>query len=232
MLRLLLLFNILFVVASYGQEDQVFFSEAISTHLPKYKEKADKAYRLQRVERAEYLFDSLVNNCLKGSRLDDFQVKNLKKDPVRLDEFQKPVYLMTNASWVVSNKGEIPALNKLAEKYHEQVDFVVLFWDNRKTTKELAKQYNPNIKVLYVDELQNNSSYVIRTMKHSLGLPTTFLLDKDKKIIDIRRKVSHAYGIDFEKSFDLNFNSFSNAISLLLIDDSSQYSAAATTASE
>lgn len=229
MLRLLLLLNLFFVVASYGQEEQVFFSEAIATHLPKYKQRADKAYRHQNVERAEFLFDSLVSHCLKGSRLDDFRVKNLKKDPVRLDEFQKPVYLMTNASWVVSNKGEIPALNKLAEKYHNQVDFVVLFWDNRETAKELAKKYNSHIQVLYVDELKNNSSYVIRTMKHSLGLPTTFLLDKDKNIIDIRRKVSHPYGIEFEKSFDLNFDSFSKAISLLLIEDSSQYSAAAAT---
>ncbi|MGB7785427.1 MAG: TlpA disulfide reductase family protein [Salinimicrobium sp.] len=228
MLRILLIFNLLFIVASYGQEEQLSFSEAISIHLPKYKEKADKAYRLKNVERAEFLFDSLVNNCLKGSRLDDFQVRNLKKDPVRLDEFQKPVYLMTNASWVVSNRGEIPALNKLAAKYHEQVDFVVLFWDNRQTVKDLAKQYDSHIKVLYVDELQNNSSYVVRSMKHSLGLPTTFLLDKDKKILDIRRKVSHAYGIDFEKSFNLNFDSFSKAISVLLIEDSSQYSAAAT----
>lgn len=226
MLRLLLLFNIFFVVTSYGQEDQVFFSEAISTHLPKYKERADKAYRLQNIERAEFLFDSLVNNCLKGSRLDDFKVRDLKDRPVRLNEFQKPVYMMTNAAWVVSNKGEIPALNKLAAKYHEQVDFVVLFWDSRETVKELAKKYSPNIKVLYVDELQNNSSYVVRSMKHSLGLPTTFLLDKDKNILDIRRKVSHAYGIEFEKSFNLNFDSFSKAISVLLMEDSSQYSAA------
>lgn len=227
MLRILLIFTFFCVASNYAQEDQVLFSEAISTHLPKYKERADKAYRLHNVERAEFLFDSLVNHCLKGSRLDDFKVKNLKKDPVRLDEFKKPVYLMTNASWVVSNKGEIPALNRLAAKYHEQVDFVVLFWDERETVRELSKKYNRYIKILYVDELQNNSSYVVRTMKHSLGLPTTFLLDKDKKILDIRRKVSHAYGIDFEKSFNLNFDSFSKAISVLLIEDSSQYSAAA-----
>ncbi|MGB7843590.1 MAG: TlpA disulfide reductase family protein [Salinimicrobium sp.] len=230
MLRILLFINLFFVVAAYGQEQQLSFSQAISNYLPKYKEKADKAYRLQNIERAEFLFDSLVNNCLKGSRLDNFKVKAVEGGLVSLDEFKKPVYLITNASWVVSTEGEIPALNKLAKKYHEQVDFMVLFWDTRETVKQLAKKYDPNIKIFYVDELKNNSSYVVRMMKHSLGLPTTFLMDKDKNIIDIRRKISHPYGIEFEKSFNLNYDSFSQAISLLLIDDSRQYSTA--TASE
>ncbi|GAB2772855.1 hypothetical protein [Salinimicrobium soli] len=226
MRKLLLLFNILFVVSTYGQDDPVSFSQAIATHLPKYKEKADKAYRLRNTERAEFLFDSLVNYCLKGSHMDDFKVRDLKDEVVALDEFKKPVYLMTNSSWVVSTDGEISALNKLAEKYHEQVDFVMLFWDKRSTVKDLSKQYHKNIKIFYVDELKNNSPYVVKTMKHSLGLPTSFLLNKDKEIIDIRRKVSHPYGIEFEKSFNLNFDSFSQAISLLLIKDSSQYSTA------
>lgn len=158
--------------------------------------------------------------------MDNFKVKNLKQKPVSLDEFTKPVYLTTNASWIVPTEGEIPALNKLAEKYGDQVDFVILFWDNHSTTKDLAKKYHKNVKILYVDESKNNSPYVIKMMKHSLGLPTTFLLNKDKNIIDIRRKVSHAFGIEFEKSFDLNYNSFTSAISLLLINDSSQYSQA------
>jgi hypothetical protein len=226
MLRLLLVINIFFVVSTYGQEEQVSFSQAISTHLPKYKERADKAYRLNNVPRAEFLFDSLVKNCLKGSRMDNFKIKNLKNDVVSLDDFKKPVYLMTNASWVVSTKGEISALNELVAKYHEQVDFVILFWEDRNTSRELANKYDKRIRVFYVDELQNNSPYVVKTMKHSLGLPTAFLLNKDKEIIDIRRKVSHPYGIEFEKSFDLNFNSFSKAISLLLIDESSEYSTA------
>jgi hypothetical protein len=228
MLRLLLVINILFVVSSYGQKEPVSFSHAISTHLPKYKEKADKAYRLNDVPRAEFLFDSLVKNCLKGSQMDNFKVKDLKNEVVSLDDFKKPVYLMTNASWVISTKGEISALNELVAKYHQQVDFVILFWDNRNATKDLAKKYDKRIKIFYVDELKNNSPYVVKTMKHSLGLPTAFLLNSDKEIIDIRRKVSHPYGIEFERSFDLNYDSFSRAISMLLVDDSSQY----TTASE
>lgn len=217
------------LLTSYAQQKQVSFSQALSLHLPKYKQHADKAYRLQKIERANFLFDSLVDHCLKGSRMDNFQVKDLRKKPVLLDEFEKPVYLTTYASWIAPTAGEIPALNKLADKYHNRVDFVMLFWDNQETARELSKKYSNHITILYVDEMQNNSDHVIKMMKHSLGFPTSFLLDKDKNILDIRRKVSHPFGIEFEKSFDLNYDAFSSALSLLLIKDTSQYSTAKET---
>lgn len=227
MKKLLLVILTIFINGfSYSQQEQIYFSEALALHLPKYKQHADKAYRTHNLDRAEFLFDSLINYGIKGSRFDNFRVKDLRKKEVSLDEFKKPVYLTTYASWIVPTEGEIPALNKLAEKYSGEVDFVMLFWNNHSTAKSLAKKYHKNIKVLYVDEMENNSPYVIKMMKHSLGLPTSFLLNKEKKIIDIRRKVSHPYGIEFEKSFDLNYNSLSKAISLLLIQDSSQYSQA------
>lgn len=220
---LLLIFFPIFTASCFAQQDQISFSEAVSLYLPKYKQEANKAYRTQNIERADFLFDSLVKHGLKGSKMDNFKVKNLRKKEVSLDEFSKPVYLTTYASWIAPTEGEIPALNKLAEKYGDQVDFVMLFWDKHATAKNLAKKYHKNIKVLYVDEMKNNSSYVIKMMKHSLGLPTSFLLNKDKNIIDIRRKISHPFGIEFEKSYDLNYNSLANAISLLLINDSGQY---------
>ncbi len=230
-MRKLLLFFLtqILVVSLFAQQDQISFSEALTTHLPKYKKQADKAYRTENLKRADFLFDSLVKYGLKGSKMDNFKVQDLKKKPVALDDFQKPVYLTTYASWIVPTEGEIPALNKLSEKYGDQVDFVMLFWDSHSTTKELAKKYSKNITVLYVDEMKNDSPYVIKMMKHSLGFPTSFLLNKDKNIIDIRRKVSHPFGIEFEKSFDLNYDSFTSAISLLLINDSSQYSQAEKT---
>lgn len=220
-MRLLLLFLFLLCVSPSGfsQEERIYFSEAIATHLPKYQEKANKAYRVQDVERAQFLFDSLIEHCLKGSYLDNFKMHNLRKKEVLLDDFQKPVFLRTYASWLVPSEGEIPALNKLAEEYQTDLQIVVLFWDTRKAVKRLAKKFNSNITVLYLDELQNKSPGVIKTMKHSLGFPTTFLLDQDNRIVDIRRSISHPFGIDSGASFDLNYDSISNGISALLVKD-------------
>lgn len=224
MVRFLLVLSILlfFTVPGRSQDENLSFSEALAKHLSKYDSKASKAYRADNVARAEFLFDSLVKYCLKGSYLDNFVVRDLNKKQIRLDGFIKPVYLVTNASWLVPTEGEIPALNKLADQYEEQIEFVVLFWDTYSTTRQLSKRYHKSVKVLYVDELSNQSNYVIRNMKHALGFPTAFLLNPNKKIIDIRRNVSHPYGVAYERSYDLNHKAFSEGISLLLIHDTGE----------
>ena len=220
--KLVVLGLIFMSICGYSQQETLYFSEALSLHLPKYTEKANKAYRTHDIERADFLFDSLVNHCLKGSYLDNFKVHNLKKKEIYLNDLEKPVFLRTYASWLVPTEGEIPALNKLAEEYNNEVEIVVLFWDSRETVKKLSKKYHKNIRVLYVDELLNKSSGIISVMKHSLGFPTTFLLNRNKRIIDIRRSLSHAYGISADKSFNLNYDSIADGISLLLLNDSHQ----------
>ncbi len=221
---LLFLFIVIFTLPGKAQDENLYFSEALAMYLPKYVSKAQEAYLDDNVQRAEFLFDSLVNNCLKGSYLDNFKVKNLRNKVIPLEKLKKPTYLITNASWIVPTKGEIPALNALAEKYQDKIDFVVLFWDKRNTAKDLAKQYHKSIKVYYVDELSNESNYVIRNLKHSLGVPTSFLLTEEKKIVDIKRSITHPYSVEKQKSFDLNHKAFSEGISQLLLQDSSELS--------
>ena len=56
---------------------------------------------------------------------------------------------------------------------------------------------------------------MVQSMKHSLGFPTSFFIDAQKKIVDVRRGVLHPYEEAYEISFELNYNSFLNGISLL-----------------
>ena len=215
MVRKLLLILTLLVLqtSSYSQEDnKVLFSQALSAHFPKYDQSAQIAYQYRDYDRAEFLFDSLVQHGLKGSYMDNFWFRSLNNKPVNLYDLEKPVYLITYASWCITTKGEIPAMNQLAEKYSDQIDFVVLFWDSQKITKKAAKSYNKHIKVVYVDELNNRDAFVVSRLKHSLGLPTTFLLDKHKKILDVRRGVSHSYEKSLQESIDVNYNSIFDGI--------------------
>jgi len=53
---------------------------------------------------------------------------------------------------------------------------------------------------------------VVSRLKHSLGLPTTFLLDKVKKILDIRRGVSHSYEKTLQESMDVNYDAIFDGI--------------------
>ncbi|MDT0293232.1 TlpA family protein disulfide reductase [Mesonia ostreae] len=203
-------------VAAQTQERKVFFSEAVGIHVPKYKKKAQKAYRERNTEYAEFLFDSIVKNHLAGTYIDNFNINCIKKSRKCFNDFKKPIYLTTYASWCVPGKGEIPALNELAKKYKDKIDFIVLFWDQKKKVKEVISDYKRFIDIVYVDELENKDAYIVKTMKHSLGFPTTFFIGSDKKIIHIDRTAKLPYTDPFENSYNLNFNSLSSGVSEIL----------------
>lgn len=212
--NLLVFFTLLLVQISTAQQEEkkVFFSEALAMHLPKYEKKAKDAYFYRDFDRGQELFDTLVQRKLNGSYMDNFKFRKLNGKLISLNDFEKPVYFITYASWCVTTKGEIPALNELAANYNDRIDFVVLFWDEKKNAREAAKSYDKRINVVYVNELDNKSPYVIRNLKHSLGLPTTFLLDESKKVLDIRRGVYHSYDKSFEESLDANYNTIYDGI--------------------
>lgn len=122
---------------------------------------------------------------------------------------------MTYASWCTPGSGEIPALNDIAKKYHKEIDFVILFWDSKDKVKKASRNYSNHISIIYVDEKENTNDHLVETLKHSLGFPTSFFIDKDKMIVDVRRGVLHHYNEEYSISFELNYNSFQNGISLL-----------------
>ncbi len=219
--KLLLILTLLLVHNStYCQEeDQVLFSEALSIHFPKYAEKTSDAYFYRDFERAEILYDSLVQHGLKGSFMDNFRFTGLNNKPVDLHDLEKPVYLITYSTWCITTKGELPALNQLAEQYHDRIDFVVLFWDTKKTTKRAAKSYSKHITVVYVDELYNKDAFVVSRLKHTLGFPTTYLLNENKEILDIRKGISHPYSTGLQESMDINYNSIFDGIANHLLKD-------------
>lgn len=193
-----------------------FFSEAISAHLKKYNQKINKAYESKDYERAQFIFDSLVQHHIRGTYLDNFKVNCLDKRIDCFADYKKPLFMITYASWCVPTQGEIPALNELAKKHHKEIDFVVLFWDKRKEVRSASKKYNKFIDILYVDELDNASDNVVKKLKHSLGFPISFFLASDKKIVDIKRTVFHPVHISFTESYNLNYNVMSQGISNLL----------------
>jgi len=217
MVKKLLLFILLISFSAKSQmlEPSRLFSTEIGKNIKKYRQKSQRAYADKDFERSDFLFDSLINNVVNNSYLDNFKVRKLSGRKVELYDFEKPVFLMTYASWCTPGVGEIPALNEVADKYHNEIDFVILFWDTKQKARKKARPYSSKFTILYVDEMENNNDHIIETMKHSLGFPTMFFMDKSKKILDVRRGVLHPYEEEFNVSYNLNYNAFLNGISLL-----------------
>jgi len=214
--KLLYLFLLIsFSALSQNIEPRNLFSKVISENIKAYRVNSQDAYLDNDFERAEFLFDSLINNVVNGSYLDNFKVRKLSGRKTELNDFKKPIFLMTYASWCTPGSGEIPALNDIALKYHKEIDFVVLYWDSKSKVKKATKEYNRHITIVYVDEMDNKHDHIVETLKHSLGFPTSFFIDEDKMIVDVRRGVLHPFNEEYSISFELNYNSFYKGISLL-----------------
>ncbi|MBP2832958.1 redoxin domain-containing protein [Aquimarina sp. U1-2] len=220
-MKKLLVFGILFCF--YGnfyaqQEVRIPFSTAISAHIVKYNMKMDAAYRENDMERAKFLFDSLVTNHLNGTYLDNFTVNTLKEDPFSFKEFEKPLFLITYAAWCVPGIGEIPALNDLADRFHDQIDFVVLFWDTKENLKAKSKDYSEHIKLVYVDEKTNLDSHIVNKLKHALGFPMMYFTNEEKKLLNIQKIETHHSSETLSNSYNIHFNSLSKGVSLIIAD--------------
>lgn len=217
---LTIIINIYFSLSLFCQSDSTYFSDAIKINFNKYKVQSETAYRTGDTERGQFLFDSLVNHRLKNTIFDDFALKKIKGGKLKLHKSDKPVILLTYASWCVFSKGEIPALNKLARKYSKDAHFVVLFWDRKHNVRKIARKFNHNITVCYAHEYYKNDAPLVAALKHTLGFPTSLYLDENMRIVDIRR--CSVYEQDttpgYKKSYALNYNSFLKGLNTILID--------------
>ena len=208
---------------SQGTDPRRLFSYKIKEQLKEYAVNADNAYELKDYERGAFLFDSLVKHVVVNSYMDNFKFKKLSGRTVYFHDYEKPVFLMTYASWCTPGNGEIPALNKVVEQYHPYIDFVILFWNTKAQVKAVAKEYHPKMDVVYIDETENIHDHVIISMKHSLGFPTSFFISSDKQILDVRRGVLHPYSEDYEVSYSLNYDAFLKGIALLFTKEEAPY---------
>ncbi|PZR12624.1 MAG: thiol-disulfide oxidoreductase [Flavobacterium psychrophilum] len=186
LLPLIIIF--LFPLTALGQiPDSLYFSNAIKINFAQYKKQSTLAFVTGDLQRGQFLFDSLVHNRLIGTTFDNITLKKSSGSRLKLSSVKQPLFLLTYASWCVPNQGEIPALNKLARKYGKDVKIIVLFWDRKDKMKKLARKFSSRITVCYAHEYYKTDTRTVAALKHTLGFPTSYFLDAERKIVDIRR---------------------------------------------
>lgn len=215
-----LIIFILFSSTAFAQEaDSIYFSNAIKINFAHYKKESTLAFATGDMERGQFLFDSLVQNRLVGTTFDNISLKKSSGSRLKLSSLKKPMFLLTYASWCVPNQGEIPALNKLARQYGKDVKIIVLFWDRKDKMRKIARKFSRRITVCYAHEYYKTDAKIVAALKHTLGFPTSYFLDTNRKIVEIRRcgvfrdlEKQH-----YQKSFDLNYNSYLDGLSTIII---------------
>jgi len=177
----------------FTEDNFRFFSDVVNQNIRLYKVNSQVANEKEDIERANFLYDSLVNNCLKGTHFDNFIVNKSNGDLIYFDYFEKPIYLKTTSTWCEPNASEAAAFNDIADEFSDLIDFVVLYWEPKYKINKVEDKYNRNVTVIYVDETENYSSDIVSSLKHSLGLPTILLLDQERKVIDVKRGANPKY---------------------------------------
>lgn len=197
----------------FGQENERLFSDAIRTNFSKFIQQSNKAYKAGDFERGQFLFDSLVQNQLIGSKFNDFTLKRVSDRKLKISKVKKPIFLITYAAWCVPGKGEILALNKLAKEYHKEIEFVVIVWGKKQEVKKFSKKISGQIEICYAHKNYKNDNEIVENMKETLGFPTCYLIDSNLQIIDIKRgAASVPLKTPNKKAYEMNYGLFKERI--------------------
>ena len=85
--------------------------------------------------------------------------------------------------------------------------------------KKIAKKFNHNIQVSYAHETYKNDATIVANMKHSLGFPTSYFLDENLKVVNIKRGGAQPPNkTAYVKAYTMNYNTFREGLGSLLIE--------------
>ncbi len=210
---------VLSTTTTFATKDSLtLFSIAIQKNIKTYINYSNKYYNKREYQKATFLFDSLVNKTLIGTKFDDFSFSRINKKRIQLSTIQLPTIIFTYSSWCIIEKGEIPALNKLAIENKDKIKIIVVFWDEKKNMKKIGNQFNSEIEVCYAHQNNNEDLKAIELLKNTLGFPTTYFLDSNRNLISLKkRSLKPIYKIDLQTSTESCFASYNQEINSLLI---------------
>ncbi len=208
------------LVVSAQLDSKTYLTDAIIDTGEKYLKNCEQAILDKDMDRVNFLFDSITSYTYKGVYFDNFKLQQVKGRELRINDFKKPVVLITLSTWYLNSKGEIAAINDLAKKYKKNIDFVVLYWGTKKESKKAAKALNGNVTVAYVDELDNKGAYIVQKLKHFFGFPTCYYLNADKSIAAITRGAKQRpFYFNQEDVYEDNYDSHFTLVKELLVND-------------
>ncbi|CAM1346704.1 TlpA family protein disulfide reductase [Tenacibaculum insulae] len=134
------------------------------------------------------MLDDVVYNCIKDKYISNYDFTSITGETISTDKIEVPIVLLTAATWCAPCWGEIPALNKMVEKYDGKVKFIMLFWDMEKGVERMAKKLDKRIFLVPSKEkMANKSSIKVSGFIHKLDYPSAYLINSKKRILDFKR---------------------------------------------
>ena len=209
------LLNFLF---SKGQEPVINFSDAVRVNLSEYKAAYVAALDAKNHELAQFLFDSLVNEQLLGTKFNYLSLKRVDNPRIKLKKIKKPIALITHCHWMVKNRGEIQAINKIAREYHNKMTFIVLYYDTKEDALKPSRKFNKHVIVCHAHDKNKYDLFVVKTLRNTLGFPNLIVMDENKIIHKINRGTGVHVDLKtpLKKAKDLNYEYYKKEIAPMI----------------
>ncbi|AFL98454.1 TlpA family protein disulfide reductase [Ornithobacterium rhinotracheale] len=114
--------------------------------------------------------------ALQTSQL-DLDLEKTTGEELNLKNIQKPIFLHFWGSWCPPCKAEMPSIEKLYQKYGDKVEFILIpINDKPEKYQAFLNENNINVPVYEAKSLIDKDLM-------PKAFPTTYIIDKDKKVV-------------------------------------------------
>lgn len=201
--RIILIVTFFMISLSFSQEKDKRYLSDVRGAILKFQIDSKKYWETNDRENALKYKDS-IKSILIGAFVEPIEFKTLDKAVFKIGQKKRPTFIQITASWCAPCRAEIPALNKIVEKYSDKVDFVLLFWDMQYDVSKLANQYDKRIVLVPSDEREvTRGSIYISGFKHDLGFPSNYLVSVNNRIINFSRGAAAPISFTDEKGKEI-----------------------------
>jgi thiol-disulfide isomerase/thioredoxin len=151
-------------------------------------EVADSLQNIGEIERSlQIRFDSIVR-CVEGLSLHDFEFTTVDDNQIFLKNIETPFVIKVTASWCAPCRAEIPAINRIAEEFDEEVKVIVLFWDDKESVIDMRSKYSSKIELIPSNVVHSGANEMrISGFAHYLGYPASYYLNDAQEIVYLSR---------------------------------------------
>lgn len=174
MKKILLLLTLLLVTKSFSQK-KIY-----------YKDIVDDCITTASSDAA--MLEDVVYNCIKDKFISNYDFTSIDGITISTNQIKKPIMLFAASTRYAPCRAQIPAINKIVEKYSDKIKFIMLFSNEEDDVKKIAEKFDKRITLVASKEkMKDRSSLNVSGFIHKLDYPSAYLITSNKRILDFKR---------------------------------------------
>lgn len=230
---IVLILGVILLTACHKKEEKRYYADS-GEKIKYYQDKGMELFKKGNEEAlSQYLSDSIFA-LVKSSYIKDYQFTTVNGNIVNTKKIDKSIFLQVGGRGCAPCVAEIPALNDIVEKYHDQVSFILLNADSKEKLEKVKDEYHSKIQLVYLPKEENKDNtykdpYSFSGFKHLVkATPINYLVSKDRKIVEMTGggtvpgksvdEQGNPITITKEMAYELNYKKLEADVKILLVE--------------